>query len=115
MAIQAEKRNAVAGFYSGFAQSAGEATGAFSELGVGEPQVAADYGGLTRELLFSVAQESYGGKGNIHVSMRPAKISSLPGGLTSIYYEHVAGDVVRGVGSEKDSCSFQIMFVAKTP
>jgi len=73
MAIQAEKRDAVAGFHSSFAESAGEAAGAFGELGIGEPPVAADDGGLAGKLLFGIAQESYGSKGNIHDSMHPTK------------------------------------------
>src|SRR5260370_36953848 len=42
--------------------------------------------------------------------MEPA----LPGGLTSIHYQNVAGDVIGSIGSQKDSSSFQVMFIAKT-
>src|ERR1700756_1150608 len=38
----------------------------------------------------------------------------LPGGLTSVHHQNVAGDEVGSVGSEKDGGSFQIMFTAET-
>src|ERR1700691_2502019 len=38
----------------------------------------------------------------------------LPGRLPSIHYQNVSGDIIGSVGSEKDSSSFQIMFIAET-
>jgi hypothetical protein len=71
MAIQAEKGDAVARFHPCFPQSPSQTPGTFRELRVREPLVPADHSGLAGELLFGIAQESYGGKRNIHRLSRP--------------------------------------------
>src|SRR5579864_7335670 len=71
MAIQAEKCNPVARFHPRFAQSTGETAGTFTELCVSETTVSTNHGRLSRELLFGISQESYGGKRNIHGFISP--------------------------------------------
>ena len=66
MAIEAEECDPVTRVHPLFPQSAGESTGTFRELRVGEPPLSADHGGLVGELLFGIAEEPYRRKRNIH-------------------------------------------------
>src|SRR5579864_1176464 len=68
MAVQAEKRDPVAGLHTTLAQSPGEPASALAELSVGEPPLSAHHRGVVWELLLGITQETYGSEWNIHLS-----------------------------------------------
>src|SRR5215469_796965 len=109
MTVGAEKRDAVAGLDSRLAQGAGQPAGALGELRVSEPFFSTDHGGALRILLLRVAKETDWRQGYIHGFIEPNS-----GCLSSVNYEYVSCHIIRGVRSQEDGCSFQIVFAAES-
>src|SRR5579864_2111355 len=100
MAVEAEKRDAVAGLHSCFTKNTSQAARPFCKLRVSERLLSTDNGRRARELLLGITQETNRSERDIH------DVVALPGGLTSIHHQNVASDVIRGVRSEKHGSSF---------
>ena len=66
MAVEAEKRDPVAGLYSCFKENTSQAACPFCKLRVSEPLVSTDNGGLARELLLGITQKANRSERDIH-------------------------------------------------
>ena len=97
--IHAEKGNSIPWLHSGRAQRAGQPGRAITELRIGESLVLANHCCLVWKLPLRITEEADGRERNIHGRL-------LPGSLASIHDKDMAGNVARGIRSQKNCSAF---------
>ena len=97
--IHAEEGDSIPWLHSARAQRASQPGRAITELLVGKSLVLANHCRLVWKLLFRITEEPDGRERNIHVRR-------LPGSLASIHDKNMAGNVGRGIRSQKNCRAF---------